>query len=371
MTRLGPHENQLRSGECPPHSPSRRQTVPVHRVVPALRRQWWTLLLGLVVLAAAGCTGDDNNTVFEGNGSATPADSAVTDDLARQAGDPTGDARVTAAPASPPPIEPILHVLGSVRSVDTTSSAWQLRVPMIGDDLATIVSLGCDTTTPECSRLSLVDWATGRVEVLNVATSDAAGEDPDALRALVTAAEQAGIAVIGYGASEAEAIEATVVETDSVAVAVHAISMSADSELAATSDGSGIAGATSFDSLLESVEANLAQDLAVVVLIDWGDREGRAPNSEQIADVQQLVDLGVDAVVGHGADFLQRFDQVAGTAVAYGLGNTTTTDEDPLRGDSAVLRLEFATPGRACLLPTTAAASGPVLDDPDTITCAG
>ncbi len=345
--------------------------MPVHRAAPFLGSQWWILLLGLVALASAGCTGDDNNTVFDGSGSAKTGDSEVTDEPARQASDPTGASRVTAETAPPSPIEPILHVLGSVRSVDATSSAWQLRVPMINDDLATIVSLGCDTTTPECSRSSLVDWATGRVEVMNVATADAAGEDSDALRALITDAEQAGIAVIGYGASEARAIEAAVVETNSVAVAVHAISMSVNGELAATSDGSGIAGAASFDSLLESVKANLEQNLAVVVLIDWGDSEGRAPSPEQMADVQQLVDLGVDAVVGHGADFLQRFDQVAGTAVAYSLGNTTTTDEDPLRGDGAVLRLEFATPGRACLLAITAAASGPVLDDPDTITCAG
>jgi len=343
----------------------------VHRAVPTQRRPWWILSLGLITFAAAGCTDEGQNTVFEGSGATRLADSELSDDLARQAGNPTDVARVTGEPESAPPIEPILHVLGSIRSVDSTPSAWQLRVPIIDDDLATIASLGCDTTTPDCSTSSLVDWATDRVEVLNVATSDAAGEDPDVLRSLVTAAEQAGVSVIGYGASEAEAIRATVFETDSVAVAVHAISMSTDGEFAATSNGSGIAGAASFDALLESVEANLEQDLAVVVLIDWADRDGRAPSPEQVADVQQLVDLGVDAVIGHGTDFLQRFDQVAGTAVAYSLGNTMTTDQDPLRGDGAVLRLEFATPGRACLLATTASASGPALDDPDTITCAG
>jgi hypothetical protein len=369
MPRLGPHANEPRSGGCAPQSPLRRQTVPVHRAVPTQRRPWWILLLGLVTLAAAGCTDEGQNTVFEGSGGTQPADSDVTDDLARQAGDPTEVARVTGEPEPAPPIEPILHVLGSIRSLEPAPSAWQLRVPIIDDDLATIASLGCDTTTPDCSTSSLVDWATDRVEVLNVATSDAAGEDPDVLRSLVTAAEQAGVAVIGYGASEAEAIKATVFETHSVLVAVHAISMSTNGELAATSNGSGIAGASSFDALLESVAANLEQDLAVIVLIDWADRDGRAPSTEMVADVQQLVDLGVDAVIGHGSDFLQRFDQVAGTAVAYSLGNTTTTDQDPLRSDGALLRLEFGTPGRACLLAITASASGPALDDPDTITC--
>ena len=84
---------------------------------------------------------------------------------------------------------------------------------------------------------------------------------------------------------------------------------------------------------------------------------------------RQLIDAGANAIIGHGSDFLQRFDQVSTGVVAYGLGNAVPASAEPLRRDTSVLRLEFDRPGTSCLLPATATESGPSLDDEATLDC--
>lgn len=239
---------------------------------------------------------------------------------------------------------------------------------MVGGDLGTITSLGCSPDTPECGRSALSSWLTaGSIEVVNVATAAAAASET--LATTVTELRDAGVEVIGYGEAALEARSGIRLSRSGTTISVHGISLVVDDARSAGPDSPGIAGVGVFDDLLDEIESLGGEGLGVVVIVDIGSADDRAPTPQHVRDIQRLVDAGADAVIGHGSDFIQRFDRIDNTTVAYSLGNAITPTDEPLRADSAILRLEFGAPGRACLLPTTANSTGPELDDPSNQSC--
>lgn len=319
-----------------------------------------------------GCSGNDSTNASEGNsgdGTAiTSAEdsggSATPNTIARQASEPSV-AREASEPA--PESAPIIHVLGSVRSIADPTLTPDLGVPLIDDDVATVATVSCPPS--ECPA-DIVDlWTAGHIEVLNIASREAASEGGGQLGAYVEDLRQLGVTTLGFGNDIDAAVEPVIVRRGGKRVAIHAISLDPDNPAIATSSTPGVAGVTALDALREKIIANRNIGLGVVVLVDWGNSDQRSPSVGQIANVEQLVEAGADAIVGHGSNFLQRFDVIGQTAVSYGLGNASITTIEPLRADTAVLRLEFDTPRQSCLLPATAGPSGPALDDPSIASC--
>ena len=327
------------------------------------------------MVGLAACSGGERPTLSENIVvNTTPKQDTVT--FGRQAGEPAvgrvarepGDAAAAQAASQAGLPEPaVIHVMGSVRSIADETVQFGANAEPVFSDLATVVSQGCAPTA--CPAPALGTWADGAIEIINVATVSATADGAEPLESHVADLQQRGLTVIGFGQDASEAIAPVIFTNGEQEIAVHAISLAVDNPGAATADTPGISGVANLDDLRESVIANRNGGRGVIVLVDWGDIDGRAPTEDQIADVQQLVDAGADAVVGHGSDFLQRLDLVNQTAVAYGLGNSSVTTAEPLRADTAIMRLEFATPGRSCLLPATAGPSGPSLDRPEEIFC--
>lgn len=357
-----------------PHLPATRQTERVlflSSTIARARRSSAPLLIAatLTLVVLAGCSsGDAENTSIE---PATTRTELVT---ARQAADPVqgeldpNRTTTSVSRTTVPPNSQTLHVLGSIRSITNPSPNWQSNVALVGNDLATVASLGCDPTSPECTAPLVSAWSNGGIELLNIATASSvlAG---DALAAYVEQLRVGGLTVIGYGPNRASAVSGVTVGDTGSAISLHAISLSASDDASAGFDSPGIAGPSTFDALLEAIDDRQSAGVGVVVVVDVGSLDDRSPTPEQIGSIQRLIDLGVDAVIGHGSDFIQRFDRVGQSTVAYNLGNVVIDTPDVLRTDSAVLRLEFGTPGRACLLPSTATAAGPLLDDVDVQSC--
>ncbi len=326
-------------------------------------------MVGLAIFVLGGCSnGEAKNTSFELTTSTTQPLNA------RQAADPVRgeldpDRTTTSdSPTAESAANRTLHVLGSIRSITDPSPNWQSNIALVGNDLATVASLGCDPTSPDCTAALVTSWSNGGIDLLNVATSDAASAG-DALPAFVDQLNGAGLTVLGYGLNRASAVSGVTVGSNASAISLHAISLNADDQASAGVDSPGIAGPSSFDALLDAVADRQAAGLGVVVFVDAGSLDDRAPRPALIDSIQRLVDLDVDAVIGHGSDFIQRFDRVDQSTVVYNLGNIVIDTPDVLRTDTAVLRLEFGTPGRACLLPATAAAIGPALDDVNVQSC--
>lgn len=330
--------------------------------------------VALVLLLVTACS---SATTQGGPGEGVLSTSPPTSEpiFSRQLEDPVDDRVTPTAPAvqttAPAPRTPVVHVLGRIVAVSDTSPDWQADMGPITDDVATIATLACDLLSDEqCVPTSVATWASGAIELLNVATDEAGNGGADLIGAIDEIRSQ-DIEVVGWGTDQASAVSGLTVQRNDATISIHGISLTVDPELAATDDRSGIAGPDAFDALIAEVDQRREEGAAVVVLVDTGDLDDRAPTDEHIAQIQRLVDVGADAIVGHGSDYLQRFDRVANSAVAYSLGNAVTPTAEPLRTDGAVLRLEFANPGRACLLPATASESGPALDDPSASDCEG
>lgn len=347
---------------------------------PDQKQRFWSLgaaLFGLILILAA-CSGDDSASRGERDLRDPSAPPATRDpDVGRLATNPdAGQDEVLDDQTNDGPIpqvrvnvDAVVHVLGSVRTTPDAPTGWETDVPLVIDDLATVVSLSCDQGT-ECDPDSIRDWAADRVEIVNLATA-ANVLDRDGLTAMRDALAAAGVSTIGFGDDADEANEPALFEGGGITVAVHAVSLNAQAEVSAGQDVAGISGPDQLDATLSAIEASRDSGYGVVVLVDWSDLDSRAPGDVELAAVDRFVAAGADAIVGHGPDFLQRFDQVGSAAVAFSLGNAATATAEDLRRDSAVLRLEFATPGRSCLLPATASPSGPGLDDVAVVDCSG
>lgn len=328
------------------------------------------LVLVILVLAASVFSACSGGNAENDLNQFRQLDSTTTPPLRSRQASGQFDAAVagTAGPAADEG-KPILHVLGSIRAVQNASADWQDDVPIVLDDLVTITSLGCDPTTPECGPSAILDWSVGGVDLLNVATADAALAGSN-LGEVIAQIRVGGVEVVGYGEDLVSATSGITVTSGGLTVSIHALSLTANEESWATEDAPGIAGANSFDTLLETIQERRQLGAAIVVLVDSGELDDRAPTPQQVIDLERLVAIEVEAIIGHGSDFVQRFDRVGNSTVVYNLGNSVTPTDDPLRTDSALLRLEFATSGRACLLPTTAGPDGLALDDPAIRSCA-
>ncbi len=333
-----------------------------------------SLLSAFLLLFLASCSGGDESrstsadsdvvvdTVAKAAGG--EASEVTTNTVGRQAGDP-GVGRSAGDPE--PEDDPLIHVLGSIRSVADPSELPSSALPLITTDTTTIATVGCSPSV--CPAEDLAPWADGQIEVLNIATEEAASEGGGQLGAYVEEFRVLGITTLGYGRDIRAAVEPVIVRSNNKRIAVHSISLDPSNPALATDDSPGLAGVTALDALRQGIIANRNNGLGVVVLVDWGTSRLRSPSAEQLEDVDLLVEAGADAIIGHGSDFLLRFDLVGQTAVAYGLGNGSITTSEPLRADTSILRLEFSTPGRSCLLPATAGPNGPTLDDPTVTNC--
>ena len=331
----------------------------------------------------------------------------TTTEQPRQIAEPQTTTSTTTTTTTEAPRQPMaeVHVLGSLRSVPVAAStdtaagaeteaaessdaddteddalaaaspAEALRTvasPVLAGDDATIASLAC-TRSSGCEPTDLAAWAANTLDVVNLATGAAGDDGIVVLDEYAAALLASGVATAGYGADLASAVEPAIVGDPEIPVQVFAISFAQGlpNDLIATESTSGIAaGDDAFAALVAALNASPPEDAQTVVIVDFGLLEDRAPSEDVSARVQVLVEAGADAVVVHGSDFLQRFERIANTAVAFSLGNAASTTTEPLRRDTAILRLVFEDETQnACLFPATGGESGVGMDDPSLTEC--
>lgn len=287
----------------------------------------------------------------------------------------TTSTTTTTAPPAPPLI---IETLGSIRSLPDAASATaedtgeqRTSEQRVGTD-AVIITLGC-TTSSGCEPADLAAWAAAQVDVVNLATSAATVDGVDVLDAHFQTLALAGVDSLGYGETLNAALEPTILRSTDRPVAVYSISLDADvdPDVIATSETPGIAaGPDAFDFLVERIADSRAAGQRTMIMVDWGQIDDRAPSEDEIELIEPLIAVGADAVIGHGSDFLQRFERIDQTAVAFNLGNAVTTNDDPLRRDTAVFRFEDEEAGNfTCLLPAAGGALGPVVDSAGAQSC--
>jgi len=291
------------------------------------------VLLALVVTLTACSSAADPGSRQLGEPTAT---------VGRQVGDP-GAGRVAFGP--PPRDSRAVHVLGEFEQLpnDTT---WSDSLPPFDTDVATIATVACEFGSDGCTTDLLGNLASAGVDVVNLEPA-ARLSSAESLVDAIAAAEQSGMAIAGRddGAQTSQAVESGV----GTVVAVHSIQIdSAD---------------------ISDVEQSLREDAdrtdASIVLVSWGDVQGRSPSAQQVSIAEGLIDAGVRAIIGNGSVHLQRMERIGDGIVAYNLGHAFTNREEPLERDTAILRLVIDSPTESsCLLPATAEPEGPTLDNP-------
>ena len=278
----------------------------------------------------------------------------------------------TSTPVTPvPPLVADVALIGSIRTVpDGSTTEENLRSTGATD--AVIASLACTRSTG-CEPTDLATWAANEVDVLNLATSRAALDGATLLSDYADVLLASGVATVGFGANLTEALTPVILGSGERPIAVYAISLAVDlpESLVATATSPGVAGGpAALTQLTGQIGESLDDGQAVIVITDFDRLDDRSPQPLAIEQIETLVDAGANGVVGHGSDFLQRFERIDQTAVAFGLGNAATNSGEPLRRDTAVLRFSL-TPGgtTACLLPATGGPEGIQIDDPTVSTC--
>lgn len=263
----------------------------------------------------------------------------------------------------------LVHAVGTLRSVPASADLAE-RIAPLADDTASVVALDCVLGTPDCQIEELNTLPRSSLDVVSFATAGIAGTAPSAVRQAIAILDALDVRVVGYGETSADAVAAQVLESEGRTVAFHGFSARDDLPTVAGDTTPGIAGPQSLPLLVDAIAESTRGGHDVIVVVDWGSAEARAPDESQVLVAQQLVAAGADAVVGTGSSFLQRLELIESVPVGYSLGDSVAVSDAQVELDTAVLRIEFGIRGpRACILPATASAAGPTLDRPDGSDC--
>jgi poly-gamma-glutamate capsule biosynthesis protein CapA/YwtB (metallophosphatase superfamily) len=89
----------------------------------------------------------------------------------------------------------------------------------------------------------------------------------------------------------------------------------------------------------------------VVVSMHWGDEYKKSPNSSQINIAHQLIDAGVDLILGHHPHVTQKIDMYKGALIAYSLGNFVFDQRKSETKKSMIFRTKISKKGVVLLPP--------------------
>ncbi len=168
---------------------------------------------------------------------------------------------------------------------------------------------------------------------------------PDALMEQLEMLRAAGLAPVGAGANLGEAAGPTYVQSGDVVVAF--IGMETTFPLfGATRERPGIHHALEYDPVLSALRGPVAEarnhaDL-VVVSPHWGGNWTENPTPERRVLAKQIIDLGVDAILGHSAHQIHGIEVYKGRPIVYDMGSFLfdTTGQGRMRYSAAFI-LDF------------------------------
>jgi poly-gamma-glutamate capsule biosynthesis protein CapA/YwtB (metallophosphatase superfamily) len=200
------------------------------------------------------------------------------------------------------------------------------------DDL-TVVNLECAISTrgsPLAKEFtfrgppeSLPPMAEAGVEVANLGNNHAYDFGPEALLDSRKHLRQAGIAPVGAGKDQDQALRPAVLEVKGWRVAVVGLDMVVDPypEALATEDKPGTSAGHDTALMLRAIRAAERRADIVIVTIHWGVELDTQPRADQVELGHRFVEAGADVIFGHHAHRLQPMDVYHGRPIFWGLGN--------------------------------------------------
>jgi poly-gamma-glutamate synthesis protein (capsule biosynthesis protein) len=251
-----------------------------------------------------------------------------------------------------------VHFEGALRHRLATEPATVLAdvAPLLQPADVAVVNLETaltDRGQPESKRFTfrapaaaLVALRSAGVDVASMANNHGVDYGAEGLADTLAARQDAAPAVIGIGASAADALTPFRTTVNGWRISVLAATDVLDGPLqarwTATSSQGGVASAKRSADLEAAVSAARADSDTVVVVLHWGVEGSSCPTERQRALAGALTAAGADVIVGTHAHRLQGAGRLGGAFVAYGLGNFAFSASSPAAATTGVLRLSVA-----------------------------
>ena len=210
--------------------------------------------------------------------------------------------------------------------------AWSGLDGLFGRDDLTMVNLECpvtDIVDPEpkaftfrCDPLALPAARRAGIDVVSQANNHAYDQGPAGLVDSLDAIRAAGLAAVGAGADESEALRAARFEVQGWTVAVVGIDQILDPpDQVAGPSKPGTAVGHDFRLALRAVRDAAASSDLVFVMIHWGVELEVRPRPYQVRQAHRMIDAGADVIFGAHPHVLQPLETYRGRPIFYSLGN--------------------------------------------------
>ncbi len=158
------------------------------------------------------------------------------------------------------------------------------------------------------------------VDAVSLANNHAADAGREGIIDGIAALRQAGIAVFGAGADEAEACRPWRIERKGVRMAIFGVSYFPDD--VAVPGQAGVAGLPAHREILErEFQESLGKGERIIVMVHGGDEYDARVNEEQRRWARWLVARGASFIVGAHPHVIQREENHGGAVILHSLGN--------------------------------------------------
>lgn len=243
-----------------------------------------------------------------------------------------------------------------------------------GDDL-TVVNLECPATEvvdPEpkpfafrCDPGALPAARRAGVDVVSQANNHSYDDGPAGLLDSLSNIRAAGLAPVGAGSDQADALRAVSMRVNGWTIAVLGIDEVLDPvDEVAGPDKPGTAAGHDFALALRAVRDAASVSDLVVVTIHWGVELDPKPRRYQVHQAHRMIDAGADVIFGSHPHRIQPMETYRGRPIFYSLGNFVWPRLTPMTSASAVAEVTVIPDGAVTgrLLPVEIVSDGhPVL----------
>lgn len=221
---------------------------------------------------------------------------------------------------------------------------------------AVVINLECPLThrnTPVGKKFVFKgepQWAKGLRQVgithAALANNHTIDQGEEGLADTYRALTDAGITPLGYGKTLEEQLTPVVIRKGDIKVALFNTIPLPIENWTAREGHPNICQASigRLASHIRNYKARHPSDFAVAVL-HWGTEFQSVPDMQQRYDAHQLIQAGVDAIIGHHPHVLQSCDTLSSVPVFYSLGNFVFDQRHPSARRSAMVTLHFTASG--------------------------
>jgi poly-gamma-glutamate capsule biosynthesis protein CapA/YwtB (metallophosphatase superfamily) len=262
--------------------------------------------------------------------------------------------------------------------------AWSGLGGLFRHDDLTVVNLECpatDVVDPEpkpfafrCDPEALPAARSAGVDVVSQANNHSYDDGPAGLMDSLSTIRAAGLAAVGAGSDQADALRAASVQVNGWTIAVLGIDEVLDPvDEVAGPDKPGTAAGHDFALALRAVRHAASVSDLVVVTIHWGVELDPRPRAYQVHQAHRMIDAGADVIFGSHPHRIQPMERYRGRPIFYSLGNFVWPRLTPMTSASAVAEVTVTPDGAVTgrLLPVEIVSDGhPVLSpSPRPSTC--